>query len=58
MHFYFCGNKKFPSSYMMFVCGFYLLCVIKLLSWSLIHLINNSVLEVEHRDPVLICKQY
>lgn len=33
---------------------FYLLCVIKLLSWSFIHLINNSALEVEHRDPVFI----
>lgn len=34
---------------------FYLLCVIKLLSWSFIHLINNGALEVERRDPVFIC---
>ena len=32
----------------------YLLCVIKLLSWSFIHLINNSALEVEHHDPVFL----
>lgn len=34
---------------------FYLLCVIKLLSWSFIHLINNGALEVERHDPVFIC---
>lgn len=52
-------RKSQPSSHMMFVWiysfFFYLLCVIKLLSWSFIHLINNGALEVERRDPVFIC---
>lgn len=46
-----CWQHKVASSHMMFV-WVYLGCVIKLLSWSFIHLINNSALEVERRDPV------
>lgn len=52
---YFCfGKRKSSGSHMMFVCGCYLLRVIKLLSWSFIHLINNSALGVEHRNPAFI----
>lgn len=40
------------------LCGFYLLHVIKLLSWSFIHLINNSALEVGHRDPFFIVGEH